>query len=409
MLTRCILFVLALSPLSIALLKLAPPSREGYVGSAACERCHPDAYREWSESLHTQMMRPVDDPGVVTADFGLDDPDLRFDPDTAVWAIGGKWEQQFMGHDGETETLLPGVWLGALDAWDFKGWDGWEAPVPLRRCHGCHTVGLDPATGLWTERNIGCESCHGAGGWHSATLGIARIHSSLDAAVCGQCHVRGRSPSGEYYFPAGYRPGDVLEDYIVESKASPGQNNSAWWGNGFERSRHQEYSAWAQGGHALSLERLRTDYDDRYGPLTNDCLKCHSGDYVLSTSRKPTLASAQFGITCAVCHRSHGELSELRVQCDDCHVEGAFYHQPEKNAEHVACGASSGTGCVGCHMPIVAKIGGAFQLHSHRPGVVAPIDSERYSMPNSCQNGACHADESLAWALRSFEHHYAAR
>ena len=106
------------------------------------------------------------------------------------------------------------MWLHGVGKWDFKGWDGWEVPVPLRRCHGCHTVGLDVETGHFVEPNIGCESCHGPGGWHAKTLGFGRIHSSGDAQVCGQCHVRGRSSSGGHFFPTGYQPGDVLSELV---------------------------------------------------------------------------------------------------------------------------------------------------------------------------------------------------
>ena len=81
-----------------------------YVGSAGCVDCHIDEYADWRDSLHAKMMRHVEDPGVVVADLSPDHPDITFDPSQAVWAIGSKWEQQFMGEESHRETLLPGAW-----------------------------------------------------------------------------------------------------------------------------------------------------------------------------------------------------------------------------------------------------------------------------------------------------------
>jgi hypothetical protein len=204
----------------------------------------------------------------------------------------------------------------------------------------------------------------------------------------------------------GYRPGDRLDEFFERSQPTPGQNSSDWWGTGHEQQRHQEYSAWATGGHALSMKRLLVGYDGRYGTVTGACLRCHSGDSVLGAREQAGFGGADDGIGCAVCHPVHGALGELRTQCSACHEGGAYYHRPELNATHVACGATSGVGCVGCHMPRVVRIGGTYALHSHRPGIVRPQDGATYDMPNSCMNGGCHADRDLAWAQAAFARHY---
>jgi hypothetical protein len=395
--------------ITVAIVRSMPIDEDAaYVGSVACEGCHAREHADWASSLHTKMMRPVDGPGVLVAD--LHDPGVRFDRADAVWAIGGKWEQQLMGHDGDTETLLAGAWSVSTQRWDFKGWDGWQLPVPLRRCHGCHTVGLDVETGRFVEPNIGCESCHGPGGWHVSTWGLGRLHSSADAQICGQCHARGTTADGALFFPYGYRPGAELVDFFVEEQPSVGQTTGHWWGNGFERNRHQEYTAWSGGGHAESLDRLRDKYDGRYGVVSDACLDCHSGDYILAPRRgRPSVETARYGVTCAVCHNVHGRLDEPALTCGACHGAGAFYHRAELNASHVACGADAGVGCVGCHMPLVGKIGGTYMLHSHRPGVVSPEDSVQYGMPNSCMNGSCHPDATLEWALSAYSASYGAQ
>jgi hypothetical protein len=387
----------------MAYVKTAPIPEGGYAGSARCQNCHRKLHSAWRESQHTRMMRPATAPGVVVADFA--DPQMPFDPAQAVWAIGGKWEQQFMGSGPEGETLLAGAWQRAENRWEVKGWDGWDQPVPLTRCHGCHTLGLDVTTGQFVEPNIGCESCHGPALWHANTWGLGRVASLADADVCGQCHARGKDPSGRQFFPDHYRPGERVEDGFSLSEPSPGQNTTDWWGNGRARSRHQEFNEWRRGGHANSLRSLREGYDGRFGALTGACLRCHAGDAILFPERELGMEQASQGITCSVCHNVHGELDRPRRECADCHEGGAYYHAPERNAAHVPCPSSAAVGCADCHMPRVVRIAGRAQLHSHAPGVVPPSDGAAYSMPTSCTQAGCHAGADLAALQRAFERH----
>ena len=352
------------------------------------------------------MMRPVEQPGVVVAEFAADDRHRGFELEEAVWAIGGKWEQQFMGHDGQADTLLPGVWLNATAEWDFKGFDGWQVPEPRRRCHGCHTVGLDPETGDFVEPNIGCESCHGRGSWHAATFGLGTIHDGRDVQVCGQCHIRGMAPDGEFFFPVGYEPGGVLTDHFEPSVPSPGQNSSHWWGNGRQRDRHQEFVAWRSGGHANSLESLGDTYDGRYGEVTANCLPCHAATAALDPNSRHALEDMTEGVTCGVCHNVHGALDEARISCAGCHGNGAIYHRPDENPAHVVCGDAAGVECVDCHMPRTIEIGGAFQLRDHGPGFVTPAETLEWGTPSGCQNGGCHVGEEPLALQAAFDAHY---
>jgi len=391
----------------VVFVKLRPiPDDAAYVGSDRCSSCHPQAYSAWKDSLHAKMMRAAAGEGVVVADFDSDDAGLGFHRDEAVWAIGSKWEQQFMGQEAGRETLLPGSWWRPTGRWDFTGWDGWQVPVPIKRCHGCHTVGLDVESEEFVEASIGCESCHGPGEWHVTTFGLGRILFQPDAQACGQCHTRGKTPSGEFFFPVGYRPGATLDDYFEFASASPGQNSTTWWGNGRARKRHQEYNAWRGEGHAHSLQSLREGYDGRYGEVEDACLGCHAAEAVLSGSRKPGISEVSEGITCSVCHNVHGDLAELRMGCEACHVEGAFYHTPERNAGHVACPASAGVGCVGCHMPSTVQVAGEFLLHDHAAGVVRPSDTLEWGTPSSCGNGGCHRSVDPELMQRRFDAHY---
>ncbi len=170
----------------IAYLRAAPPPEpERYVGSARCAPCHRSIHSAWSGSQHTKMMRPVDEPGALVADFTS--PEAPLSRSDAVWAIGGKWEQQFMGHDGEGETLLPGAWHVGSERWETKGWDGWDRPVPLVRCHGCHTVGLDVETGC--AFGLPGQVLRRGAGWANQTA---------DPTRSGLGSPWGRFPYGDY-------------------------------------------------------------------------------------------------------------------------------------------------------------------------------------------------------------------
>jgi len=410
-LSKLLLFVVSVALILVIVfvvnyIKQQPLSADtAYVGSAKCNSCHMGEHHDWQKSLHAKMMRKVDVEGVVVADFHAEG--ITFDPQQAVWAIGSKWEQQFMGVEDGHEVLLPGAWLKSTSKWKTQGWDGWTVPDPLKRCHGCHTVGLNIETGKFVEPSVGCESCHGPGDWHASTMGVGKIATGLDAQICGQCHTRGHSKKDGLFYPHGYRPGDNLADYFDEIKPYSAQNTSQWWSNGHARKRHQEYFSWKQGGHSDSLKHLKNNYNGRYGDVTSKCLSCHAGEAAVDKmSEDYLLENVEQGVTCAVCHNTHNQLDQPRITCNSCHTGGAYYHQSEKNETHIACSKEAQVGCVGCHMPKTVMNGGAYTLHSHKAGVITPKESQKIGVPNSCANGGCHNDKSLDWLDIEYKKHY---
>jgi hypothetical protein len=390
----------------VALPRIEKAFEPFYAGSDACRECHAEHVTTWSETSHAKMMRRVDQPGAVLARLDSDAPEMPFHPDEAVWVIGSKWEQQFMGEDGSGETLLPGAWSVEHRRWKVQGWDGWQIPVPLQRCHGCHTVGLDPKTGKFVEAGIGCESCHGPSGQHARWGGGATV-STVTSEVCARCHVRGRSTAGPYFYPINLTPGDPIAGHFEPDEADYLQNSSAWWANGLEKNRHQQYSAWKRGGHADSLRTLKEDYDGRFGPVGPECLDCHAGEAAIRGPRhKLSLHQVSDGVTCVVCHNVHDAIELPRTGCESCHDKGAFHHADQPTAQHVPCPPSANVGCVSCHMPLTAKIGESYTVNSHAPGITPPIDADTVGSPTSCANGGCHADRSATEFQQAFERFY---
>ncbi|MEA1914259.1 MAG: ammonia-forming cytochrome c nitrite reductase subunit c552, partial [Campylobacterota bacterium] len=73
--------------------------------------------------------------------------------------------------------------------------------------------------------------------------------------------------------------------------------------------------------------------------------------------------------------------------------------------KHYPCPTNKVT-CADCHMPRVVKTGGKYSLRSHAFKIIPPEATLKHEIPNSCQNGACHADKSVEWAIEEFEKFY---
>lgn len=161
-------------------------------------------------------------------------------------------------------------------------------------CLRCHTVGLGQPTGFVSAEEtpqlggVQCETCHGPGGGHVRVQTGGRLRQdesdiqiNVAAEVCGQCHLG---------------------------------------------SHHPTYTEWEESLHATALAGLRSS-----SHAQDECLECHSADYRLAEEgAEPTIDTALYSITCAVCHDPHDEEHEaqLRVEprelCGECHnAEGA--------------------------------------------------------------------------------------
>jgi predicted CXXCH cytochrome family protein len=133
---------------------------------------------------------------------------------------------------------------------------------------------------------------------------LADIEVTLSAEVCGQCHVGSHQPT---------------------------------------------YTEWQESKHGHALELLIAS-----GHARDTCLECHSADYRMAEEgQKPTLETAQYSITCVVCHDPHdatyvGQLrAEPRQMCEECHnSEGA---SPGESVHHAQTEMLEGVMGVGGH------------------------------------------------------------
>lgn len=387
-------------------------AKSKYVGSKTCAGCHKDQYESWLTTLHPYQERPANI-NTVVGDFTKNNTLKTGDYTTKMfmkdnkyylttigpegkegtyeikYVIGGAWKQRYLVEfpNGALHVLpvqwfvgdkkWAGYWgLGKQKPGDGKFWsdrnNAWQY-----QCAGCHVVGLkinydakkDKFNSVFTERGIGCESCHGAGSQHTlapankkstSIINPANIHDSERAAqVCGQCHNRGvsvretGSSQGPKHYeysagPAGYLPGFLLRNFFVEKPTE--------WPDGSPKAHRQQYVDWAKSKHALSGV---------------NCWNCH-------------VPHSKGGL-------SKGSLKAATNQlCLNCHnVSNEGVH-----------GLHSVNDCRGCHMPrtswTAVKRGEAeFDIASHRFKFVSPSETIKHGgldkQPNSC-NG-CHYHE----------------
>ncbi|OOZ41530.1 cytochrome C [Solemya pervernicosa gill symbiont] len=413
-----------------------------YVTSESCESCHQENYTSWkANTLHPYMFRPVKSDADILADFDNADPKVvTFDKSEIEYVVGNKWEQVYVRMiDGEY-YLLPAKWYVIQKRWvPYKVKDWKETPMSYK-CNGCHTTGFDPVTLKFSEFGIGCEACHGPGSTHveradmSASATCAFCHKddeaaktldhtiirSVSASVCGQCHNRGTNTAGEavhankFNFPVNFSPDGDIEQAMQPSTPESDKKGKFWWGSGIAKNRHQEFSDWGKSKHASAHRKLMENAGegDGRGELEERCLKCHSTDYRhAKPENRPTLDSAKYGVTCVACHEPHGKdrgkatQEDGTAKCAACHIDSMSHWVAERGETHYPC-PTTAVGCADCHMPRMVKTGGFFSLRSHAFKVVPPDLSKGDKIPNSCQNGGCHEERTLEWAVEAFERHY---
>lgn len=419
----------------------ATPNRQGdppnlgadYRGTQFCALCHTQN-DTWHSTAHANMVQ------IASADTILGDlndvealtirwPDGEERPIQAediTYVLGDRYMQRYVSvieqDDGTTGYyVLPVQWNvpqndDQVGVWTPYHADDWQTPERDWRiaCAGCHTTGLDGATAAeatnfafvdeWNagdvELNIGCEACHGPGGAHMGDAGT--VVRTVDAQVCGQCHIQGMSLDGDHAYPVGYQPGLPLDDALFVP--APLDDDTVWWPTGHAKTYNQ-YMEWRASGHGREL-----------GLLPEECQRCHApgdGDG----------AEVSFGVTCTACHTPHGELpadgavqahmllDEPYALCVSCHnsflpggemmLVGTRLHYPVQEmfeawqivdaVEPVLSGhftSPDGPRCVTCHMPQTVMMGelGVAGTHTMTPTVC--ID-EAPCFPDSCQD--CHA------------------
>jgi predicted CXXCH cytochrome family protein len=385
-----------------------------FVGSAACAECHPEATARWAGSHHDLAMQSADETTVLG---NFDDMQFTHRGVTSrFFRRDGGFFVNTVGRDGAhadfevrytfgVEPLqqylveFPGGRLQSLTiAWD-TGERRWfhlypDEPSPPgdalhwtgryqtwnSMCAACHSTalkkGYDPTRDSfdtsWSDIDVGCEACHGAGSAHlewartrpegaaagPAESGLPVRFAGRDARneveTCAPCHSR-RHPLGtgptpalpflDHFVPATLREGLYHPDGQIQGEV--------YVYGSFLQSRMYRAGVRCSDCHDPHTLELRASGDAL-------CVRCHQEQ---PDPRFPGLAAKAYAAP------SHHQ------------------HPPE----------SEGARCVACHMPATTYMV-VDPRRDHGLRVPRPDLSVKLGTPNACTG--CHADQPAEWAAQ---------
>jgi len=356
------------------------------------------------------------------------------------WTLGGTgdWKQRYMTKIGNSIYILPIQYNEKTVEWvryvPSNWYDSDNNPLPAvdpstsyeRRCIGCHAVNpqlsFNATTGEWTamvtERNIGCEDCHGPGSEHASTADPSKILNPNNIPdkdrrleVCGVCHGRGSSTAtlgGKTFgFPyndteGAFRPGMVLSDFYTQTTSS-----SNFWPNELpygrnSKSHHQQYLDFLTSMHYTnSSEEVNCwTCHDPHGDTPNEHLLVdhlvEDGVEVATDGDNNTL--------CLTCHAGLEPFADITTtmvaNITDADSLAAIAASVSSHTRHPydPTGPLALSRCTKCHNPKVAKSAISYDIHSHSFWVLAPEQTNFYKndggVPNSCAV-SCHVKDGF--------------
>jgi predicted CXXCH cytochrome family protein len=347
-----------------------PNTGKAYAGSEACKSCHAKQYKDWKNTIHAWMVRPI-----AKGDFKNVKADLTVEgapkPDQYDWAyvIGGWYKEERYTFWDEKGNIIDGEFEYNRPKKHFtlrKKKDGSLARGDwFNECGNCHATGANYKERTFIEFNIGCEACHGPTAEHAKKPKKVKAVIDTNTENCSRCHIRARMKGDlkKFNYPVYYelnKPDTLMKDLDPEPYTAPG----SFWPDQKNANRHrQQHLDWIKGPH-----------------------------------------SEVKGLTCLTCHDPHkgsltyrtGQLrGEVRSLCGKCHEKIAA--DPKKHSGHRQEVAS----CTACHLPKTIASG---VISNHTFEAIPPSKTLQYGvdektgkpkMPNSC-GIYCHTKESAA-------------
>jgi hypothetical protein len=407
-----------------------PPQLADFLGSEACQECHPKEFDVWSRSTHAQaggppdrvkLLAPFDGKPIQLADATVtpkvaDDGAHVFavrgnggwSVDFRVAAVvgggfmrGGGTQSFFAAFPDGTIRFLPfdfvrdeHVWFAQMKRGGFVPLDStasladvlnWPPSRPLgfadgfpNSCESCHGSQIatrrDPASGHFethvTSFAINCESCHGPGRRH-VEWARSPEHAGSDDVLLEPLEALSRDASLTVCFRC-HAEKDKLADGDL-----PGADLEATF--------------------SLKLGMLiRNPYlpDGRYRDFGYQQNHLFSSCYV------------DGAMVCTDCHDPHsqtyrdvaGRPLEGRfddAQCTSCHASKA--EAPQRHTHHRP--GSEASRCTSCHMPYLqhpatgTRLG--FKRSDHTISIPRPAFDAQIGVEGACVK--CHRDKSVGW------------
>jgi predicted CXXCH cytochrome family protein len=327
-----------------------------YVGSQACLSCHTEKFRQWKPSNHAQMVVPIINSSDLPLDISKAPANLQSELRKATYMVANS---MCLARDPVTEHYKTlGVSYDKIQkAYVSSGFSlDWSIS-----CAGCHTTNMNTPKLTWSESGIGCEACHGPGRDHILGKGdTAKIVTSKDPDICGQCHggndvqTGGNLMSDGSKWIVGFRPGMKLAELkgvqltpVDPAKAPPDSSVMV--------NHLRNYNMWAASPHSKALGLVAGN--DR-NPA--DCYGCHSADgFAARLQGKKVDPAKKAGFTtisCVACHdphdseNSHQLIMPPEKLCNSCHTQEATLKGTSVKGIEETKSIHANVNCVQCHM-----------------------------------------------------------
>jgi len=374
-----------------------------YTGSERCQSCHEQEYADWLGSDHDRSMMKADSTSVlanfdtvfngdgVTSRFFMENDrffvntqgsDGQYQDFEVLYTFGVRPLQQYM-------VQFPGGRLQCLrTAWDTnkKVWFDLypDTQVELDEfihwskgglnwnmmCSDCHSTlvrkNFDPGKNTYNTTysiiNVSCESCHGPGQEHvRITESEEYKNSPVKPTYIGKLYMGKATPSRQ------------LVDQCARCHSLRTQHTGFYDHEG------------------TFLDHYTPDWlrDDQYfadGQILGE-------DYVYGSFIQSKMYNR--GVKCSDCHNSHSMKLKFdgNKLCLQCHVPDKY----DTKAHHFHKIETPAAQCISCHMPGRYYMGNDFRRdHSFR--VPRPDLSDKYGVPNTCNDAACHGDKTAKWS-----------
>ena len=348
-------------------------ARDGYIGSAACTRCHQGIAKSFAKASMGHSLTPVTPEFLKTLPLGSPESTSFFDAKSnhhfEVHAENGKLiENEFetsasgqdvfrnshemswiigTGENGFGALLRRGDYLFQAPLSYYTRPASWNLSPGYQNgdygfnriiqpgCIYCHSGRPQPVGGhdgryeatAFTQTSVGCENCHGPGAAHIEAMrkgklakgpdptivNPARLTGPLANDICMSCHQAGDArvlQPGKTY--QDFRPGQPLERTVAIFQIPPTRENPP-------QDDHVEHY------YSMSLSK---------------CFR--------ATRNLP----AEKQLRCISCHDPHVEPTEaeapayFKAKCLNCHTT-ASCTAPQAARQATA----PADNCVGCHMP----------------------------------------------------------
>ncbi len=389
-----------------------------FVGSRRCMDCHKTEYEKWQDSHHDHAMDVANDKTVLgnfnNAAFNSHGYTSRFYRKNGNFFVYTQGPAGKMGEFEITHTFgwyplqqylvpFPGGRLQCIPiAWDVKekrwyhlnpdeprdpkDWLYWTNAGQNWNgmCAECHSTNLkknyniktDTYQTTWSDIDVGCEACHGAGSRHvewaelpdmarpqvenyDLVVKTSGLRSRELVELCAPCHSR-RAILGDYT----HAEPDLL-DSLLPSLLTP----ELYFPDGQILEEVYVYGSFTQS--KMYHRDVR-------------CTDCHDVH-----SAKPVKEGNDL---CIQCHRP----DEYHTKEHHFHKEKGDEGEPIKSADgRVLFEIGTGAECVQCHMPGRYYMGIDYRPdHSFR--IPRPDLSIKLGTPNACNR--CHVDKTDKWS-----------